>query len=301
MDNSLVIARSGIPDEGTGLFVLEGSRGQFMLDDKTVDIIGNSPSGHEFQSAVVHKQDDSNPPAWINKTTGYADLVKMSIRLHKATGGHLGWDNLNQGAFGLYGQCHMHKVAARRYITEWAGLAPKTRAMRIILRQMNVATKRTILLALGVPPHRGGRTWAFCPTGFNWIDERNISLKGGANDLALIRNDPENLYLLATNAVAFISGHRGRARDEEHPRILRFNLSGLPAAEYDAQIRSFMNLMTTSGKGIDRGKAFLWGGTTIEGMVAQAIKAGVGVAGVAAQFGLDIVSIEGDIDEDMFC
>jgi hypothetical protein len=241
MDTSFVVGRTGSIDDETGLFVLEGSRESFMLTPETVAAVGGSRERCEVNSGAPFREDKAAAvrPVWLNQAPtygrtvdGFSEILKDLIEDAQDAVGKRGspYDlkDIDQSLEGAYHQLHMKKLRERRYITEWAGISPEARALKVIGKQQGMSTKRIVLFATGVPQHRGGRTWLVTNSGFSWWNgtSKVVVDSGGDLDLTQAVAGEDFLFFAVTNAVPFIAGHRKLQRDENNPRILEYTLDG---------------------------------------------------------------------------
>ena len=247
MNTSFVIGRTGSINDETGLFVLEGPREAFMLSSKTVSAVGGSRDKCEVNSGVPFKEDKSAAvrPAWINQLPTYSKSAEVfaidvkdvleDARASLGRPGGIELKDMDNAQEGIYTQLRMKKLRERRYVTEWAGLSPESRALKVIGKQHGMATKRIILFATGVPQRLGGRTWLVTNNGFTWWNgQSKVVLRGGDdNDLEQSVSGTDFLFFAVTNAVPFISGHRKLQRDEDNPRILRYMVGD---KQYDDEV-----------------------------------------------------------------
>jgi hypothetical protein len=301
MSSSVVFARSGQLDEVTALFVLGGSREQFLLDARTVTSVGAKRTTYEVNSPSVFREDKGNPPTWINKGDNYFSKREQFAFLI----GQLGRTNddllraVEARGEAVYGQLGIQKIADKRFVTEWCGISPSASAIKIVMRQLNVATKRTVLFATGVPPHQGGNTWMCAPQGMHWVTSpKNIIHPGVPQDIerASLDGQPKNyLFFLVTNAIPFISGHLARSGDEKYPRILRFGPD--PDRELGAD---FANYFMSRATGTTRSNDLFTGTLLVQNRVTDDGKLVKVDAGGVFGISEGLVTLD-DVDGDMFC
>ena len=304
MDASMVFSRSGTLEDDTGLFVLEGANKDFLLSSATVGLMGRSPTGYEFQSTAVFQEDRvGGGPLFINKRQGYSKKKEhMSILLHNATKTADGSEDLSRVAklsHGVYGQMSIKKLAEKKYVTDFFGISPAERAIKVVLRECGVATKRTVLFALGVPPGSGGKSWVVSPYGFSWVEDKNILVAGEMSDLDVL--DTKVLgtkifpYFLVTNAVPFFSGHRKRAPDEPHPKILQFSPDAESSYSWNLAGETIKSMLRSD----DMGYGFSFLKSLLEATERHGEKSKVRVE---TCFGLSdqVVSLDDDTLEEMF-
>ena len=300
MSSSVIFARSGQLNEVTALFVLAGRREQYLLDDRTVVAVGSKRTSYEVDSPSVYREAD-RPAQWVNQSDNwYSKRPNFAMLLGQLTHTNQSlMQAIEDRGEAAFGQLSMAKIADKRYVTEWCGLSPSTSAVKIIMRQLNVATKRTVLFATGVPQHQGGNTWMCGPTGFHWVTSpRNIIHPGIPTDIEKAALCPANenfLFFLITNAIPFISGHLARSTDEKFPRILRFAHQPLDSGLGADFANYFTSVAVTSrGGDIFKGTMLIQNRVTEDGKVVR-----VSIGGV---FGIEnnLVTLD-DVDGDMFC
>ena len=301
MSSSLVFARSGALDEGTALHVLAGTREQFLLEGRTVNAVGNKRTTYEVNSPSVFREDKANGPRWINQLDGYHGKRDSFGFLM----GQLGQTNaeimraMDRRDEGVFGQLAMVKIADKRFVTEWCGLSPKSSAIKIVMKQLNVATKRTVLFATGVPTHSGGNTWMCAPQGMDWVSSpKNIIHPGIPTDIekaSLDRAKSNYLFFLITNAIPFISGHLSRSSDEKFPRILRFGHDPQEKDVLGADFATYFASVAALPRSTDifNGTLLIQNRVTNDGKIVKVATGGV--------FGISesLVTLD-DVDGDMF-
>lgn len=258
MKTSLVLGRTGSFNEETGLFVLNGGIEDFGLELKTIQAIGKSRDGFEISSTVPfadHKLKTSENVLFTNQCEGWtkdrarflAYIQEAIEAVNPAGGGRTGerLQALDVAFNPLFFQWNKEKIADRRYVEEWFGLLRPQDVLKVILKQQGVATKRTMLFATGIPPEDGGRMWLVSPHGFPWWGEQsNVVVDTGALiDIEQATMVDKFLFLLVTNAVPLISGHRKLQQDENNPRILCYDK--FDSASYSKKLDNFLVRVVT--------------------------------------------------------
>jgi len=223
---SYLFGRSGGLDETTGLFVLEGGVESFDITRDTIKLVASSRDGYEIGSKIPFQdtahQDEVN---FLNKLPGYTTHVGefgLDVEAHIVADPNGSPGILEESTESLILNHSTTKIANRRYVNEFMGVIPKSRVIKVIMRQMDIATKRIVLFGSCVDPIEGGGLWLVSPHGFPWVDSPKYILEDGTpDDLKRAIEEHNFLFLAMTGAVPFIAGHRHRQSDEESPRILR--------------------------------------------------------------------------------
>ena len=241
MTVSYVVGRTGMLDDETGLFVLQGDSSQFDIPTNTLSILQGERKLSEFNSQVPFRDNKTNGPVFLNKTPGWFRNPKMRQQFLDLMVG--AGNNLSGLDTSMYDAHKTHKIADRRFVNEFAGVTGTLYKLKIILRQQGVGTKRVILFYTGVPPAEGGRTWAVSPHGFEGVTHKHIAHECDNIMEMPIPHVPEKfLWFGITNAVPFVSNSKMRARDEPHPRMLYHNVPDL--GRHDKLVNSYLDRVT---------------------------------------------------------
>jgi hypothetical protein len=215
-------------DDETGLFVLQGSLENFDLPANTLSILQGERKLAEFNSQVPFRDNKGYGPMFLNKTTGWFRNPKLRQQFIDLMVGDKG-AKITDLDVSMYDAHHTHKIAERRFVNEFSGVAGNLHRLKVILRQQGVGTKRVILFYTGVPPEVGGRTWVVSPHGFP-LKEIPKYVAVECEDIfgiPYVRNPKQFLWFAITNAMPFVSNSRLRARDEPEPRMLYHNVADL--------------------------------------------------------------------------
>lgn len=219
---SYAFGRIGSIDSETGLFALEGSTEAFKISYDTITNVGSTRDGYEINSRVPFEDGMKNPDVvFFNKAEGYATKWKtFQAMVDVLHGGSV--SDIASGDTSLIFNHNTTKIKDRRYLNEFLGMFPRERAIKAILKNRGVATKRVILFGCSVHPDYGGATWVVSPTGFPWRDTgRNIIEDGTDEDIVECMAAKNFMFMTVTAGVPFISGHRMKQPDEQWPRVLR--------------------------------------------------------------------------------
>lgn len=269
---SLIFGRSGSTDGETGLFLLEGSLATFCLDSDEVRRIAAKREGFEINTAQVHRQDNGSTPGvanpdYFNKTEGYCQDCNDFEYLLRDAGGVTGFAARGESAFMNF---DTRKYDNRKYLNEFVGLVPRTRAIKAILREDGCRTKRTMVFAAGVPQSQGGKTWVIAPCGFTWLGQKApILVPASSFHFDELLDNPNRLWAVITDAVPMFSGHYQLQPGEQQPRILHTKLDESQMEKY---MKTYIQAIVNGDGDINKGEQI------IKYLQAAGKKSGNGIA-----------------------
>jgi hypothetical protein len=300
------------------LFILEGTPAETKVDSAQISAACASREGHIFFNSAGAGEVYAPSLNFINKQQGYNTKVDlMSIQIHNINNSLAGAPasvGLSQAVnllHGVYGQVRIKKIGDKKFVTDFFGISPADRVLKVILRetQMDKTFKRIVFFVLGIPPEEGGRTWVASPVGFPWVMAEDAWIHGESTDIQALRerlsvfSKGKDLfpYLMVTNAIAIFLGREHPPAGENVPKFLRFSPSVSDDVFWSTTSDAIQNTIKESCSSLPVKESPLLNGFSYLEKLLEKTDGTIEVR-VSTCFGLteQLVSIDADSIEEMF-